>query len=291
MFTGCNALLPNEIRPVEALPISPRNPRGANVGYDNLALPNASRKTMGFVFKNVGNGNEKLMLTEIKVIGYRDTTYWKGRGAAPKIYLYKMNDAGGTEVTYTWSDTFDPFITQMWEGGYWKILGGATITEANDVEIPTAEGFYVECEALHEAPVTLQCNGEVLVGSYAKPFPNGSRKTLVNPMPVATTLTKLDVQGYRDSTYWKGRGAAPKIYLYKMNDAGGTEVTYTWSDTFDPFITQMWEGGYWKILGGAKITEDNDVEIGPGEGFYVECEALHEAPVTLTFPACLEAAK
>ena len=33
MFTGCNALLPNEIRPAEALPILPRNPRGANVGY------------------------------------------------------------------------------------------------------------------------------------------------------------------------------------------------------------------------------------------------------------------
>ena len=248
------------------------------------------RQSMVFTFSEVGATAKKLMLTDIKVVGYQDSAYWQGKYQCPNIYLKKLMTSGATEVTYIWVDLFDEEIEGEWDGGHWEIMDGDPITKENDVEIPAGQGFFVQADNIRDCTAySFLVNGEVIKGSYAAEMLPGGRLTLGNMMPAATKLTKVEVQGYQDSAYWQGKYQCPNIYLKKLMTSGATEITYIWVDLFDEEIEGEWDGGHWEIMDGDPITTENDVTINPGQGYFVQADQIRDCKAyTLVFPACLE---
>ena len=176
------------------------------VGYQTLDMLPGGRQSMVFTFSEVGATAKKLMLTDIKVVGYQDSPYWKyTKYQCPNIYLKKLKTSGAEDVVYRWVDEFDNENEGEWDGGFWEISGGDQITKDNDVEIPAGQGFFVEAAGLQEGctAYSFLVNGEVIQGSYAAEMLAGGRLTLGNMMPTSTMLTKVEVQGYQDSPYWK----------------------------------------------------------------------------------------
>ena len=120
------------------------------VGYQNLNMLAGGRQSMCFTFADVGQTAKKLMLTEIKVVGYQDSAYWQDQMAAPNILLKKLQSTGATEITYIWMDNFDDEVPGEWAGGKWAIFGGADITKDNDVTINPGQAFFVEADQIRD---------------------------------------------------------------------------------------------------------------------------------------------
>ena len=124
---------------------------GNVVGYQTLDMLPGGRQSMVFTFSNVGATQKKLMLTDIKVVGYQDSPFWKyTKWQCPNIYLKKLMTSGATEIQYNWVDEFDSVNEGEWDGGHWKIDRGADITEDNDVTINPGQGFFVQADQLQE---------------------------------------------------------------------------------------------------------------------------------------------
>ena len=265
------------------------------VGYQNLNMLAGGAQSMCFTFSNVGATQKKLMLTDIKVVGYQDSPYWKDQMTCPNIYLKKLNSLGAAEATYAWRDNFDDEVGGAWLGGRWRIYGGPDLTPETDVELNAGDGFFVEADNLQEGctAYSFLVNGEVIQGSYAAEMLAGGASVIGNMMPTSTKLTKVEVQGYQDSPYWKDQMTCPNIYLKKLNSLGAAEATYAWRDNFDDEVGGAWLGGRWRIYGGPDLTPETDVTLMPGDAFFVEADNLQEGcdAYTLVFPACLEITK
>ena len=93
--------------------------------------------------------------------------------------------------------------------------------------------------------------------------------------------------GYEDNEYYLTEECAFVLTMQSLNSDGSPKYTYQYADESDGESTGM--GGIWSdAKTGTVIDKDNDVTIGAGEGFWLDCPPLHDsATFTFVVPACL----
>ena len=273
------------------------------VGYQGLEVLTAGRKAMCFTFSDVGATAKKMMLSEIKLQGYQDSTYWQKKYQCPQITLKKLGTSGAAEAEYSWKDEFDNENEGEWDGGHWEDAKHTVIAGDKDVEIKAGDGFFVDAAAVPPEATTgckaysFLVNGEVIQGSYAAEILTAGRQVMGNMMPAATKLSKVEIQGYQDSTYWQKKYQCPQITLKKLATSGAAEAEYSWKDEFDNENEGEWDGGHWEDAKHTVITGDKDVTVNPGESYFVDAAAVPTEATTgckiytFVFPACLEITK
>ena len=106
-------------------------------------------------------------------------------------------------------------------------------------------------------------------------------------MPTDTGLSKIEIHGYEDNEYYLTEECAFVLTMQSLNSDGSPKYTYQYADESDGEST--WMGGIWSdAKTGTVIDKANDVTIGAGEGFWLDCPPLHDsATFTFVVPACL----
>ena len=264
------------------------------VGYAGVQLNAGGKDMISGTFMKV-SGQDTIALSTLKVTGYENSEmYLYGyMGFTATFQIRKTN--GSPEATYLWSDAaMDPGDgTLVWEGGKWKDADTMIeITPKNDVNFPVGKGFWFDCPDLEDCEAFyLQSSGQVIKGDYGFELNAGGKIGACNVMPVDTTLSQVEVQGYEDSEMYLYGYMGFTLTMQKLKNNGSPQATYLWSDAaMDPGDGSLvWEGGKWKDADTmVEITKDNDVAYPAGKGFWVDCPDLEDCDAfVFAFPKCL----
>ena len=248
-------------------------------------------------------GSEGMYVSELKVIGYQDEAKWQENLGAPEVLMKRYNLNGALTATYVWTDTWGG---TAWAGGYWQhVETGKKLvknvvdegTEEADVLMPAGECVWTVTPTTkgttsHTIDIRLVYNGEVLQQSQT--FPLGATRTrpgnkgVGNLLQRAIGVTELSVVGYQESSKWQENLGAPEVLLKKFNTNGALTATYAWTDTWGG---TAWAGGYWQhVETGKKLvktvvdegTEEADVSVEPGDGFWCVCPTTKDNAVSLS---------
>ena len=232
-------------------------------------------------------GEEGMYMSEIKITGYQESSYFQDAGNAPAVTMAKLSTGGSTLVTYQWVDTC---INGVWAGGYW-------VNKENEIQIGTGDEpdpLLIAGESYWTATprakregcngLNFMFNGQVLQESQQVCLNDASgtgpqRHGVGNMMPVDVGLTELSIVGYQESSYFMDAGNAPAVTAAKLSTGGSTLVTYQWVDTYNS-QDKKWAGGYWINKENEKIivtevkdenTEELEPTLTPGEAYWVAC--------------------
>ena len=275
MFTGCNALLPNEIGPAEALPISPRNPRGANVGYQTESLTSGRFTMFTVPFNHVSNDGKGLMLgTDIQFENiYGDEEYSYVKSDQCRIW----NGLNGYDIFFYFpgytADPADPEDEDM-AAGWYHFTEDTLFAETEGFENGLKEGQSIYFKAVTGEGKTATGSGAVeSEPEYEVPLTSGRFTMYGNPYPVATFLNDKDsvefVNIYGDEEYSYVKSDQCRIW----NGLNGYDIFFYFpgytADPADPEDEDM-AAGWYHFTEDTLFEETEGFENGlkPGSAIY-----------------------
>ena len=229
------------------------------VGYSNKSVNTGTLQVLKMLCANFNEvGEEGIHLSEWKVTGYQESSYFQESGNAPVVKVKKLSTGGAITATYDWIDTWDG---SAWAGGVWvnedtdKIIGTG---EEADIQLAAGESLWCTIPRAKRTGCTsinLQTSGQVITKSQAFTLNTGTLTVLKgvgNMMAVSVKMSEISVTGYQESSYFQESGNAPIVKLKKLSTGGAVTATYDWIDTWNG---SKWVGGYWK-------NEETDKAIG-----------------------------
>jgi hypothetical protein len=187
---------------------------------------------------------------------------------------------------YAFADFSDDCVT--WNGGTWYDAStGSVVTTEDDVLLVAGDGLWFDTPALEGGEAFyLQSAGAVLNGAHGFRLNAGGKIGACNMMPQGTTLTQIEIQGYENSEYYLSN-LEFGLSMQSLASNGMPLAEYAYTDLSDDCET--WNCGVWyNAATGTEVTNEEDVEIGAGEGFWVDTPTLEDCEeFIMVFPACL----
>ena len=257
------------------------------VGYNQVQLNAGGKNMVGACFVKVGTETD-VKLSELSINGYENSSYYLETVCEFNATFQRRASNGLPYATYAYTDVTDDCET--WNGGSWSdVDSGADITAENDVTLTAGDGLWFDTPALEDCSgFYLQTSGQVLNGDVAFELNAGGKIGACNMMPTVAKMSQVEIQGYEDSSYYLETVCEFNLTMQSLGSNGMPLATYAYTDVTDDCET--WNGGQWSNVDtGDDITSEDDVEIGAGEGYWVDCPALEDCEkFTMVFPACID---
>lgn len=245
MFTGCNALLPNEIRPAEALPISPRNPRGANVGYRADQIKDGKLVARGFAFMNI-SGDELSIKTDV---AFKNPTGGVEASLADRIRIWNPTESGYTTYFY-YVEEGDGYV---WHEENW-------LDEDEDEEVAKQyqgkiapwQGFWYQTYKVGSGDEKAMTVSGAVDQDIYDPFQiiDGKLHMFLNPYPIASNIKDEKSIIITNPTGGVEAAEADRIRIWNPDESGYTTYFYYVEDG-DGYV---WHEENW-------LDEDEDEEV------------------------------
>ena len=228
-------------------------------------------------------GKAKFNVSDIKIVGYEESFAEDDFNCTFNILDNGGRTIAGKDIQFSYSDPWD-WEAYEFMGGKWYNYGNEiTPGGDNDFELENGQAVWLQLPAGSAGSVLFGTAGEVIQAEVPFPLINGGNG-IGNPMAVGVWVSDLILSGYEDVFAEDDFNCTFNILDNGGRTLAGKNIQFSYSDSWD-WDAYGFLGGKWYNY-GSDITPhaENDYQLQPGEGIWLQAPAGSAGNVVLTFP-------